>query len=337
MKLTRRGKGVVAIIGFSLIWGTAFGLEAMNAFVISGIVVLASGALLLKRAELPAVYRPQPAADFAGNTREIAVEVALPRSLGGYVLERFPDAVTHQHDTNRFAINDGFATYRVIPERRGVHAIGPATIEMTDPLGLLSEEFGSDATTELLTYPRVEPMHEFERMHHMLSTGASSRDRHEFDQLREYRQGDALRDIDWKSSAKRAADPLVVKEFAADMDVGNAVIVGSSETGGADALARAMASVAVHLLDQGKAVGIETRDQSVPVNHGTAHRRQLLTALAKTEGGEMRPRGPPDSGIVIEATQDGTVTVSLGDERAPFDRFTETGHRTALADGGVAE
>ena len=334
MKLTRRGKGVIGLIGFSFVWGIAFGLEAMNVFVISGIVILASGIVLLKRADMPTVYRPQPSADFAGNRRDIEVEVTVPRSLGGYVIEQFPEDVTPEHDEHRFVITDGGVKYRVAPTRRGIHTIGPARIELTDPLGLVTREFSSNETTAVLTYPRVEPIREFGRMHHMLSTGATSRDRHEFDQLREYRQGDAVRDIDWKSSAKRASDPLVVKEFAADMDVGNTVIIGSSEPGGADAMARAVASVSVHLLELDKAVGVETRDQSIPVDTGRAHRRHLLTALAKTEGGEMNLSGNQDTGILIEATEDGVVTVSQGLDREPFGQFVAAETPTAVADGG---
>lgn len=114
----------------------------------------------------------------------------------------------------------GHLTYRIEPQVRGVYSIGPTRLEMTDPLGLFT--FGADigAPTELVVHPVAIGVRDA-RAGGEGSFGWRERDGTlrrgegmEFHAVREYRPGDPLRRVHWRTSARTGRLAVVDYERA---------------------------------------------------------------------------------------------------------------------------
>ncbi|MGA0878048.1 MAG: DUF58 domain-containing protein [Ilumatobacteraceae bacterium] len=108
--------------------------------------------------------------------------------------------------------------YRVPTTRRGVLTLGPATIELSDPLGLLGRRRRIGSPTDVVVHPRwtsialPDPrrcegvlIDFIRRLLDRLTVDL------EFRSLREYVAGDDLRRINWKASARH--DILTLNEY----------------------------------------------------------------------------------------------------------------------------
>lgn len=127
-------------------------------------------------------------------------------------------------------------SYEITPRRRGKHEIGPATVVVTDVLGLVARTSRVENRGTLLVFPPIRRLAPGARTELLAASGAvdprpSGRDT--FEGLREYVPGDPLRDVHWKSSAKRGS--LVVQEFAGEPDRDRVVVaagLGAVDGGG---------------------------------------------------------------------------------------------------------
>jgi uncharacterized protein (DUF58 family) len=109
------------------------------------------------------------------------------------------------------------ARYEVLCRPRGIYIVGPATVNVRDPLGLAESGGPAGRADRLVVYPAVE---EFEGMpvgrgkDPTASTARSSfvhQGGEDFFTLREYQLGDDLRKVHWPSSAKR--DELMIRQL----------------------------------------------------------------------------------------------------------------------------
>ena len=111
----------------------------------------------------------------------------------------------------------GHGTVRLVSQltcyRRGLHSLGPVTIESQVPFGLFRRRRPKEAPLSVLVYPRAFPMRGL-----ALVEGAqgpsqhpqSARSGQEIIGSREYHPGDPLRHIHWRNTARLRR--LVVKE-----------------------------------------------------------------------------------------------------------------------------
>ena len=122
----------------------------------------------------------------------------LPTALGESRWYSFPSGLGRWHQT---------VTYEIQPRWRGRHLVGPAERTIADGLGLARISRVFPGQTELLATPRVEPLANLRDASGlgmaadttMLRTGLGGAD----DVLiRDYRQGDDVRRIHWRSSAR---------------------------------------------------------------------------------------------------------------------------------------
>jgi uncharacterized protein (DUF58 family) len=105
----------------------------------------------------------------------------------------------------------------VTPRRRGTLRFERVRLLWSDPLGLTNAVSNRELPGEIVVLPRIHPVpalalpgaRRFQRGG--VSQSSTVGDSQEFVQLREYRLGDALRNIHWRSFARRG-EP-VVKEF----------------------------------------------------------------------------------------------------------------------------
>lgn len=109
------------------------------------------------------------------------------------------------------------AAYRVLCRPRGVYSIGPASITVSDPLGLTSISLRAGTVDTLVVYPAVEDLNGLPGVpgRHLAVNARrpehSQRGGEDFYTLREYQQGDDLRRVHWPSSARR--DRLMIRQL----------------------------------------------------------------------------------------------------------------------------
>ncbi|MFB6295854.1 MAG: DUF58 domain-containing protein [Halobacteriales archaeon] len=333
--LTNRGRAVVAICGAAALMAWLFGARALGAVVLPGIVALAGAALQLRRIDPPEIRRDLPPDDAVGATHEVGLRFVDPATGASPASPFVADVVEatgsglSDPPTVRVVVGEATTTYPVSYERRGSPTVGPARIRATDVLGLLVRRMEAGPADRVLVYPGRHPIAaRFRRRLYREGGLGTSRQRDEFDRLREYDRGDPLRDVSWSATAKR--DELIVTEFAAEAERAPVSIAGGAEDGGADDLATATASVALALLDDGVPVSVDLPNGSVEVGPTPEGRRRLLELLALATGGE-----PPetDADAVIEADLDGT-RVRVGDAELSFEEVRMGGEATGEP-GGV--
>lgn len=298
---TRRGYGAVAVMLAAVAFAAHSGPRSLNAVAGPALVALGYAWITLRRRDDPTVVRRKPAPGFPGETRDIE----LRPSTGGRatVTDALGDGLSRVASTA-----DG---YTVKLRERGPQTLGPATVRETDAFGLLVRRTTAGGETEALVYPDVEPLTP-NRTFRGLVDRAGSPERDAFDSLREYAPGDPLRNVHWKSSAKREPGELVVTEYATP-DEGAVTVVAEAAAGRADAMASATASIVVHLLDAGVAVEVVTPGGFTDRGRGSEGRDEALDLLARTGSGQVGA----DGDVRVTATVD-AVTVELDGQSFPY-------------------
>ena len=108
------------------------------------------------------------------------------------------------------------AAYRLPTAKRGVIAIGPLTVQVTDPFGLTTVTTAAAAATDLTVYPKLDTIRPLHQTHgrdphagaeHPNAIGQLGED---FYALRPYVVGDDLRRVHWPSTARH--DDLMVRQ-----------------------------------------------------------------------------------------------------------------------------
>jgi uncharacterized protein (DUF58 family) len=328
MRPTLRGVGVAPVAGGAFGMAATGGARALNAIAAPAVVVLAIGAIQIVRVSAPTVERPDPRAGFPGEHREIELDVQ--GSGVARLADSLPGAESGRYEIHT-TLPDSVA-YELTLTNRGEWTVGPARLVVTDTLGLFRTTVTTEATATLLVYPEVKDLSGDEAFAGFFEQTRVP-DRQAFDTLREYAPGDPLRDVHWKSSAKRGEGDLVVKEFVGETTRGTIDIAASAASGHADAMASAAASVAVLALEAGYSVRVTCPDGELPAGHGDEHRRHLLELLARTGAGYPDERAREGADVLIEADGDG-VAATVGGRRH---RLAVDGEgRAVAADGGAA-
>ena len=109
------------------------------------------------------------------------------------------------------------ARYEILCRSRGIYAVGPAIVQVRDPLELTEAGGTAGKVDRLVVYPAIEDLDGLPlgRGHDpTVNTSKSSfsqTDGEDFFTLREYQQGDDLRKVHWPSTAKR--DILMIRQL----------------------------------------------------------------------------------------------------------------------------
>ncbi|WP_049905602.1 MULTISPECIES: DUF58 domain-containing protein [Halorubrum] len=345
--LTRRGRvaGVVGLVATAS--ALAAGGRALDAIVIPVAIALAAGYVQVSRADVPAVRHVTPADGFVGETREVRLEfgpdavgsdAAAPSFLAD-VRVRVDDGLDGPTMPIRAAVGTEPVSYAVTYRERGERTLGPVDLTATDVFGLFERELRVDETDAVTVYPPRDPIPtRFRRELYAADAVDVSRRREEFDRLREYTRGDAVRDVHWATTAKR--DEIVVKEFAAETARNRVTIAGGTEAhngeersgfgwvdrdddatadrsasaAAADELARATASLALALLDDGVPVDVRLPGGRVSAAPGGRGRREVLELAARTGPGAVTD---DEADVTIVADADG-ARFRAGDRSVSF-------------------
>lgn len=188
--------------------------------------------------------------------------------------------------------------YTLVAKRRGCHRIPGVELESTDMLGISIRTRRLELESEILVYPRIVPLPELMIPPRSQSGRASEESALRkgegagFYGIREYRPGDPLRHVHWRTAARLGR--LTVVEWEAEeardalvfVDTRAALVkeLGAGTT--LDAAAGLAASLTHALLERGDTVRLvlpgTTMDRPL-VTEGADRMRELLDALARME------------------------------------------------------
>lgn len=352
--LTRRGRLVVGIVGVAVALSLLFGARSLNAVVAPAVVALVAGYIQVRLTPDVIVERLPPEDAHAGESRtaelsfcrpdgealsrpflgDVTELVAdglqpVPDADGGTVIQRADGDVEISFET---AVGSGPLRYGVRYERRGRHTLGPATVTATDAFGLFEEHIELRGTESVLAYPRVRRLGSVGRRSlGRLEEYGRSDQRGEFAELREYVPGDPLRDIHWKTTAKR--DELVVTEFAAETEAESVTVAIGANAAGADMMAEATASVVLSLVGDGIPVELSLPRGDLRVGPEYGGQRALLRTLAVVEAG---PISDAEADVVIKGRADDASVDVLGTSHSFAEMVgDETRARTPASAGEV--
>jgi uncharacterized protein (DUF58 family) len=253
----------------------------------------------------------------------LLLEDGVPYTLGGrprFVVERL-----RRRGTARLG-------YRVHPTMRGVHQLGPLRARITDPFGLAEFERELAGTSRVVVVPRTVPLAGLpggsgtgvgDDGSVRLRSGQGEDDA----VVRQYRQGDDLRRVHWRSTARR--DELMVRVEERPWRGGTTVLLdrrgpAHRGTGPAASLEWAVSmagSVCLHLHHCGQQVRLVAEDGQVLVGDEaeTGHSDDVvLDALAMLQATHRRDLSvgvDPGSGHELIAVL-GSITTTEAAELA---------------------
>lgn len=186
-------------------------------------------------------------------------------------------------------------SYRVRPVARGEARFGPVEMRVRSPLGLFERLRRPRPETVVRVYPNFDAVRRYELLateHRTSQLGIRRRPRRgaglDFHQLREYRPGDPLRQIDWKATSR--FQRAISREYQDErdqqiilvLDCGRRMRAQDGELSHLDAALDAALLVAHIALRQGDAVGFATlggADRWLAPRKGPGQLTQLLDGL----------------------------------------------------------
>lgn len=328
-QLTRRGRVValVAVAGTAMGWW--YGGRALNAVVVPAVTLLLVGFVTLGRGLDIEFRRRTPRHGYVGDAIHVELDVLSARPWTATVTDDVPDGLDGDGRSETVLDGDTLA-YDLHLAERGIYTVGPTTVTIGDVFGLWERTVEDTATDTVVAFPPVRPLHESADL--LSGYVGLTDEREQFDTIREYERGDALRDVNWKASAKRSGD-LVVTEFAGQGATSRVTVGVEAPKHRADSSAEAAASVAAHLLDAGLEVGIVTPDVDVTPGAGGDTEREILTALARFDPGRLSDPDREAVDVVVSAPGSGRhVRIEVNGASHRFGEFvTASGEREGAA------
>lgn len=160
-------------------------------------------------------------------------------------------------------------TYRIVPSERGSFAFGDSWLRVAGPLGLFLREVRVPTSYEIKVYPRIQPISyanlaTYRRAARNWGNRPTrlSREGREFESLRDYVEGDDLRRIHWKATAR--LDRPIAQEFQTErnqivmimLDAGRLMTAVSQGRSKLDHALEATVQLAQTALSGGDLVGV---------------------------------------------------------------------------------
>jgi len=263
----------------------------------------------------------------AGRPVRFGIVVLGARRYGGPVVEvrdRLPERRSLGWE------GGGALDVEVTFSRRGVYSLGPAEVVSEDPYGMFRFDWRFAAREEVVVYPRVWPV-PAELLEGDEGGGPERRTSRgeEFAGLREYRPGDELRHVSWKSLARTGE--LYVREFS-DLAPARYTVALDLRRRGLRVTGRevedavsAAASVAAALREAGSPFRLVCNDGGVASTSFDASYEQHMRLLATVEADGSEPisdvlaAGRRDAGdgiVVVSRTRDEGLAACVNRLRA---------------------
>ncbi|MDB5997812.1 MAG: hypothetical protein JWP42_4948, partial [Pseudomonas sp.] len=210
------------LLAISIVLGTLRALDfavPMNLLSINWGLLLALLALAildairLKRLPSPQVTRQMPGSLALGRWSEVRLDVRhnVPQSLNIQIFDHVPDGLSFENLPLSVELQPGQYSqtgYRLRPLKRGHFNFAYCEINLPSPLGLWVGKRLLSVTDHTRVYPDFARLYGGQLLavdNWLSQLGVRQKQRRglglEFHQLREFREGDSLRQIDWKATA----------------------------------------------------------------------------------------------------------------------------------------
>ena len=303
MALTHRALWLVPLgIVAAVVWPSA---GTVRIWVAASLVVLALDAWLAPRpADLRVARAPIPARRLGESGESVlTVTNAGSRRVRGLMRDAWQPsagAVGDRHEVDLVPRQRVRLATRLVPTRRGDRSADAVTIRLRGPLGLAARQ------RSFVVPGTVRALHPFASRKHLPSKLAQLREIDgrsavrtrgqgtEFDSLRDYVEGDDVRSIDWRATARR--QHLVVRTWQPEQHRRIVIVLDSSRTSagrvgdaprldaGMDA-ALLLAALAQHARDR---VEVVIGDRRIRArvgggSRGTASLKDIVEAFAGVE------------------------------------------------------
>ncbi|WP_260959203.1 DUF58 domain-containing protein [Pseudomonas citri] len=233
-------------------------------------------AVRLKRLPSPQVQRQMPGSLALGRWSEVRLQVShdFQRPLNVQVFDHVADGLDFENLPLSVELQPGQHSqvgYRLRPLKRGHFSFEHCETHLPSPLGLWTDKRLLDAADETRVYPDFARLYEGQllavdnwlshlgiRQHQRRGQGQ------EFHQLREFREGDSLRQIDWKATARHRTP--IAREYEDErdqqiiflLDCGRRMRSQDGELAHFDHALNACLLLSYTALRQGDAVGLGT-------------------------------------------------------------------------------
>jgi len=190
-----------------------------------GLAALALGdAWLGWRLPAPKVERVLPGVLPIGAWTQVTLRLTPARPVRLRVFDGVPQAMDQRHLPRELSLaGPAELRYAVSPRRRGAARFAPAGLLLRSPLGLWWSSRTAGAAQEVKVYPNFAPVKKYAVLassHRLQQLGIHHRRRRgegsEFHQLRDYRTGDSLRQLDWKATARMRR--LISRDYQDEQD-----------------------------------------------------------------------------------------------------------------------
>lgn len=246
VRLTPRGWALLVSAGIAAVAAYAIGWPALlaTAVFVAALVLVGVVAVSVSPVRLSVTRRVVPGTVSPGIPVDVHLQVAGSASSAEW-RDRLPDrvavigAATGVLPTMRPGAAPADVSYAVAAARRGLLAIGPLEIDRLDPLGVAIARRSAGVTTTLTVLPTVHlvgppVLHARVDLDPADSTASGAAGDQRDAIAREYRPGDALRTVDWRSTAHRGE--LMVRSETAVLATSTAIAFDVREHVWAEAL-----------------------------------------------------------------------------------------------------
>jgi uncharacterized protein (DUF58 family) len=252
-------------------------LQSINWGLLLALLALAIlDAIRLKRLPSPHVQRQMPGSLALGRWGEVRLQVehdfAQPLTL--HIFDHVPHGLDFEHLPLSVELQPGQhsqISYRLRPLKRGHFTFEHCEINLPSPMGLWSAKRLLNAVDHTRVYPDFARLYGGQLLavdNWLSQLGVRQRQRRglglEFHQLREFREGDSLRQIDWKATARQRTP--IAREYQDErdqqiifmLDCGRRMRSQDGELAHFDHALNACLLLSYIALRQGDAVGLST-------------------------------------------------------------------------------
>jgi uncharacterized protein (DUF58 family) len=272
-------------------------------------------AIRLKRLPSPRVQRQMPGSLALGRWSEVRLEVEhdFAQPLNVHVFDHVPHGLDFEQLPLSVELQPGQHSqigYRLRPLKRGHFSFEHCEIGLPSPMGLWSDNRLLNVVDNIRVYPDFARLYGGQLLavdNWLSQLGVRQKQRRglglEFHQLREFREGDSLRQIDWKATARQRTP--IAREYQDErdqqiifmLDCGRRMRSQDDELSHFDHALNACLLLSYVALRQGDAVGLSTfaGDQPrylAPVK-GTGQLNVLLNTVYDLES-TQRPADYPN-------------------------------------------
>ena len=233
-------------------------------------------ALRLTHLHSPRITRQMPGSLALGRWSEVRLDVEhnFPQPLTVQIFDHVPDGLNFENLPLSVELQPGQHSqvgYRLRPLKRGHFRFDHCEINLPSPLGLWSGKRLLSVTDHTRVYPDFARLYGGQLLavdNWLSQLGVRQRQRRglgmEFHQLREFREGDSLRQIDWKATARQRTP--IAREYQDErdqqiifmLDCGRHMRSHDGELAHFDHALNACLLLSYVALRQGDAVGLST-------------------------------------------------------------------------------